>query len=312
MHLDGRTGMVTIRQLRAFVTVARLASFTRAAQALHLSQSAVSLLVRDLERQLDTPLFERGRRLGLTELGEEFLRSATRVLDDLDRAITNLRGARDARRRVVRIAVGHLLASTLVPEVVAVFCRAHPDVDVAIVDCPVEQVAPRVLAGEVDAGIGSIDAELRQPELQVDLLMRDSVQVASAPHLPPLRADGGAGSVPWRRLQNEPIIVANPANRIWHDLRARLSQQQLALSVAHEVAMYSTGIAMARQGLGRMLTPGFCARSAPLRNLVVQPLVRPVIRWDISVLRRRASASSAALDALLACMREQVEAGGRE
>ncbi len=298
--------MVTIRQLRAFVTVARLASFTRAAQALHLSQSAVSLLVRDLERQLDTTLFERGRRLTLTELGSEFLRSAMRVLDDLDLAVANLRGARDARRRLVRLAVGHLLASTLVPEVVATFCQAHPDVDVAIVDCPVEQVAPRVLAGEVDAGIGSIDAELRQPELQVDLLMRDSVQLASAPHLAPLRADATLGSVPWRRLQGEPIIVANPANRVWHDVRARLAQQQLVLTVAHEVAMYSTGLAMARQGFGRMLTPGFCAGSAPLRDLVLQPLVRPVIRWDISVLRRRASPSSTALEALLTCMRERV------
>lgn len=298
--------MVTIRQLRAFVAVARLASFTRAAESLHLSQSAVSLLVRDLEQQLQTPLFERGRRLVMTELGADFLRSASRVLDDLDLAVANLRGARDARRRVVRLAVGHLLASTLIPEVVAAFAQDQPDVDVAIVDCPVEQVVPRVLAGEVDAGIGSIDADLRQPELRVDLLLRDSIHVASPPGLPPLRNDGGRGSVPWKRLQGEPVIVANPANRIWHHVRARLAGQQMGLNVAHEVAMYSTGLAMARQGLGRMLSPGFCAHSAALRDLVLQPLVRPVIRWDVSVLRRRAAPESPALEALLERLRRSV------
>jgi DNA-binding transcriptional LysR family regulator len=298
--------MVTIRQLRAFVAVARHASFTRAAQSLHLSQSAVSLLVRDLEQQLDTVLFERGRRLVLTELGGDFLRSATRVLEDLDLAVAHLRGARDARRRVVRLAVGHLLASTLVPEVVASFTREHRDVEVVIVDCPVEQVAPRVTAGEVDAGIGSIDAESRLPELRVDLLLRDSMHIASAPALPPLRADGSAGSVPWRRLRGEAMIVANPANRIWQQVRDGLAQQQLALDVAHQVAMYSTGLALVRQGLGRMLAPGFCARSAALRDLLVQPLVRPVIRWDVSVLRRRAAPPSPVLDALLSRLQQAV------
>jgi DNA-binding transcriptional LysR family regulator len=309
MQRSAGATMVTIRQLRAFVAVARHASFTRAAAVLHLSQSAVSLLVRDLERQLDTVLFERGRRLVPTELGADFLRSSTRVLDDLDLAVAHLRGARDARRHVVRLAVGHLLASTLVPEVVAAFMREHGDVEVVIVDCPVEQVAPRVSAGEVDAGIGSIDAELRLPELRVDLLLRDSIHVASPPSLPPLRADGGHGSVPWRRLRGEAMIVANPANLIWRRVQEGLAQQQFALDVAHQVAMYSTGLAMVRQGLGRMLAPGFCARSAALRDLLVQPLVRPVIRWDVSVLRRRSAPASATLDALLARLQRAVRPG---
>lgn len=299
--------MVTIRQLRAFVAVAQHASFTRAAQALHLSQSAVSLLVRDLERQLDTVLLERGRRPAPTELGADFLRATTRVLEDLDLAIAHLRGARDARRHVVRVAVGHLLASTLMPEVVAAFKHEHTDVEVAIVDCPVEQVAPRVAAGEVDAGIGSIDADRRMPDLRIDLLLRDTIHIASPPSLPPLRSDAGAGSVPWRRLRGEPMIVANPANRVWQRVRESLATQQLALNVAHQVAMYSTGLAMVRHGLGRMLAPGFCARSAALRDLVVQPLVRPVIRWDVSVLRRRSAPPSPTLDALL--QRLQVAAG---
>lgn len=303
-----RTPMVTIRQLRAFVAVARQRGFTRAAQSLHLSQSAVSLLVRDLERQLGVTLMERGRQLSLTEPGADFLRAVERVLDDLDRAVTNLHGAHDARRRVVRVAVGHLLASTLVPEVVAAFQREQPDVDVVVVDCPVEQVAPRVAAGEVDAGIGSIDADRRQPELRVDLLLRDTIHVASSPALPPLRSDGGAGSVPWRRLQGEPMIIANPANPLWHQVRGRLATQQLVLAVAQEVSMYSTGIAMARQGLGRMLTPGFCAHSATLRDLLVQPLVRPVIRWDVSVVRRRTASPSPALEALLDRLRRPPQA----
>jgi LysR family carnitine catabolism transcriptional activator len=306
MHQAGGSGRVTLRQLRAFVAVARHAGFTRAADALHLSQSAVSLLVRDLEHALDARLLERGRRLSVTEAGAEFLGAATRVLDDLELAVANTRRTRDARRRVVRLAVGHLLAATVVPEAIAAFAAERPDVDVVVLDCPVEQVAGRVAAGEADAGIGSIDADVRQSDLRVELLLRDSLHVVSAATAPPLRPDGGDGSVPWKRLDGEPLILANPANRVWHHMRARLSEQGRSVSVDREVAMLSTGLALARHGLGRLLAPGFCAGDAALRGLRVQPLVRPVVRWDVSAVRRRGAVPSPVVDALFDRVRRTV------
>ncbi len=300
MHqIQAPTNMVTLRQMRAFVAVAHSASFTRAAQSLHLSQSAVSLLVRELETQLDQRLFERGRRLVLTEAGTSFLRAASRLLDDLDMALANTREMRAGAHRVLRVAVGHLLASTLVPEVLGALARDEPELRIQIIDCPVEQVAARVLAGEADAGIASVDANLRQPDLRLELLFRDSVHLASLHTLPALGSSGGAGSVPWRALLGEPLIQVNPANGLWRDVHARLASQDLRLSYAHEVAMYSTGLALARQGLGRLLLPGFSARSLQLRDLRVQPLVRPVIRWDVSVLQRRGAPVPPALQLLL-------------
>lgn len=297
--------MVTLKQLRAFSAVAQAASFTRAAERLHLSQSAVSLLVRDLEHQVDARLIERGRQVVLTPMGEAFLRSAVKVLEDVDLALENLQALRSARRRVLRLAVGHLLAATLLPRAVAAFTARRPELDVQIVDCPVEQVAPRVLGGEVDAGIGSIDADPRQPDLQVDLLFRDSIHLASAPALGPLAGSqaGGRGAVPWRRLAGEPLVQANPASRLWTRLHDELAPQRLRLQPRHVVAMYSTGIAMARNGLGRLLAPGFCAREPAMAELHFQPLVRPVVRWDVSVVRRRRAEPLPELEALLEAVR---------
>lgn len=292
--------MVTLKQLRAFTAVAQAASFTRAAERLHLSQSAVSLLVRDLEHQIDARLIERGRVVALTPMGEAFLRSAVRVLEDVDLALENLQALRTARRQVLRLAVGHLLAATLLPRVVAAFAAQRPELDVQIVDCPVEQVAPRVLGGEVDAGIGSIDAEPRASDLQVELLFRDSVHLASAPSFERL---GGGGSLSWRRLAGEPLVLANPASRLWARLHEELAPQRLVLKPRHVVAMYSTGIAMARNGLGRLLAPGFCAREPAMADLQFQALVRPVVRWDVSVVRRRRAEPLPALDDLLAAVR---------
>src|SRR5687767_3527083 len=76
---------VTLRQLRAFVLVGRLGNFTRAAQAMHVTQSALSLLVRELEAAMNTRLLDRTTRtVSLTAAGSEFFAGAQRILSDLE------------------------------------------------------------------------------------------------------------------------------------------------------------------------------------------------------------------------------------
>ena len=105
---------ITLRQLRAFVAVAELGSFTAAAGRMHLTQSALSVLVRELERELGARLFDRHtRRVLMTEAGHELLPYATRVLAELEQAASSVAGLRDKRRGRLRLAVPQLMASTL-------------------------------------------------------------------------------------------------------------------------------------------------------------------------------------------------------
>ncbi|MGH8459817.1 MAG: LysR family transcriptional regulator, partial [Nevskiales bacterium] len=79
---------VTLRQLRAFVEVVRSSGFTAAALKLHLTQSAASLLVRDLEAHLGVQLVDRTtRRISVTDAGSEFLLRAERILADVEHAV---------------------------------------------------------------------------------------------------------------------------------------------------------------------------------------------------------------------------------
>jgi DNA-binding transcriptional LysR family regulator len=82
---------LTLRQIRAFVLVARSGSFTGAAKSMHLTQSALSQLIRELETSLNTRLVDRTTRsVSLTAPGNEFLASAQRILDDLEQAVGNV------------------------------------------------------------------------------------------------------------------------------------------------------------------------------------------------------------------------------
>src|SRR5690625_504705 len=122
---------VTLRQLRAFVAVAHLGSFTGAAESLHITQSALSGLIKELESQLGVVLVNRStRHIELSEIGMEFHGVAVRLLRELDGALDHIDDLKQLQSGVVRIAVPQLMASTLMPEVLARFHREHPDIEI--------------------------------------------------------------------------------------------------------------------------------------------------------------------------------------
>jgi DNA-binding transcriptional LysR family regulator len=123
---------LTLRQIRAFVLVARSGSFTGAAKSMHLTQSALSQLIRELETSLNTRLVDRTTRsVSLTAPGNEFLASAQRILDDLEQAVGNVDKLVAKQRGRVVVSLPVVLGSNL-PPVLAKFRRAYPGIELAL------------------------------------------------------------------------------------------------------------------------------------------------------------------------------------
>ena len=151
----------SLRQLQIFRAVARDLSYTRAAEALNLTQPAVFTQVRQLEDQLGSPLIERiGKRLFLTEAGKVVLASAREVLTELDRMEMRLAELRGMVRGRLRLSVVST-AKYLVPALVGEFCRRHPGIDVALTVGNRQELLARFAANEDDLYIlGAVPAEL--------------------------------------------------------------------------------------------------------------------------------------------------------
>ncbi len=144
-------GNLSLKQLRAFVCVAESSSFTAAAALLNLSQSAVSLLVRELEAELGLKLLDRTTRsVRMTEAGAELHPVASRVLQDLGAAIAGSRELADRRRGRVRIACSPLQSSLLLPRLIAAFKASHPHITIVLRDTPGGEIVDLVASGEVD------------------------------------------------------------------------------------------------------------------------------------------------------------------
>lgn len=163
---------VSLRQMRAFVQVARCGSFTEAAVELHLTQSATSALVKELEVQLGLALMDRTTRsVRLTQAGDEFRARCERILSDVTHAVADARGLRDKRRGRVLIAASPLAAATYLPGAIAAFAQLHPDVSVELHDILTDGIIAQVHSGAVELGVGSFLKSAS--EVEVETLFED-------------------------------------------------------------------------------------------------------------------------------------------
>ena len=150
---------LTFRQLETFVTVARLGSFSRAAEALHLTQPAVSIQVRQITESIGLPLFEQsGREIRLTAAGQELLRTA-RELDDswnrFESAVDALKGLKKGRLRVALVTT----AKYFLPRMLGAFCQRYPDIEIELEVANRARIIERLRANEDDLYIMSFPPE---------------------------------------------------------------------------------------------------------------------------------------------------------
>src|SRR4029078_11985711 len=107
---------LNLRQLQTFVPVAQLASFTRAAQMLHLSQPALTKQVRQLEETLGVRLFDRNTRtVELTRIGKELAPVVSQLLQEIEAVVVNTKALAAQSRGAIRIAALPSIASTILP-----------------------------------------------------------------------------------------------------------------------------------------------------------------------------------------------------
>ncbi len=289
----------SLGQLRAFVAVADAGSFTEAARRLHLTQSATSLLVKQLETTLRLRLLDRSTRsTRVSPAGADFLPHARAVLDELERAIaSSQRLARKERGRVL-LACTPLYAAGFVPDVVARFASRYPDVAVRVLDSLNEQALARVAAGEADLAIAP--QRPTPPDLSQEALFRDRIDlVCRADH--PLAARRHVG---WRQVLAHPFVTLTPdfTARLQADLHA--SSPSLTLEPAMEVALSTTALGLVRAGRGVTALPSQAVPLLPGFGLVRVPLREPVVHRQVSVFTRRGQSLSPAAASLLETMRE--------
>jgi DNA-binding transcriptional LysR family regulator len=283
----------TLRQLRAFAAVYQLGKFSAAAQQLSITQSAVSVLIRQMEEGLGTRLFDRTTRsLQVTRAADEAIVVAERILRDLDSLGTGLRDLTALRRGRVSVAVTPTLGEIVLPAPLRRFAREHPDIHVAVDDCAPDQFLARVVSGHVDFGVGT--PEQSAADVDTQTLRHDHLALV----VPRGHALAGQRQVRWAELADHPVITVRPGYGIRPLIDATAARAGVALNVVNEVAFLATALWMADCGLGAAILPSAYASHGAHAGRVVLPLAAPRVSRDVALVTKHGRSMSPAAQRL--------------
>lgn len=169
----------TLRQLEIFVTVCRTQSVSRAAEILHLSQSATSTSLGEFERQFSLQLFDRvGKSLSINETGRQLLPKAVELLDRAKEIETQLSGHASFGEMHIgaTLTVGNYLATLLV----AKFLQAHPESRIQLQVHNTKTIVQQIANYELD--LGMIEGDCYHPDIEVQPWIADELAIFCAPN----------------------------------------------------------------------------------------------------------------------------------
>lgn len=272
---------LSTRILHAFVTLAECRHFTRAAERCHLSQSAFSELIRRLEKEAGTPLFNRNtRNVTLTLEGELFAERARRLLADIESSFTDLKDRAACRKGRVAVAALPSLAADMLPKLLAAYRKRFPGVALELFDALSDRCLEYVRQGRVDFALTAPGSRLA--EFDSRLLFADPFYLVCARDHPL----GSKRRVQLRDLAGHDLIDLARTSSVRQHLEPVLS----GMAISHsgiEVEFLATVAGLVASGLGISLVPELTLFQFRRRELVAIPVDAPDMVRPILVVQRK-------------------------
>lgn len=273
---------LTIKQLKVFVTVFETRSFTVAAATLHMTQSAISKICRELEERVDCQLFDRSSRMLAPLDGAQVLyRSAKDILASVSVAERRLGSLKSMEQGRLNLTASPLIMYALVTPAVREFHVLHPGIELELFELATVDGIDRILDGAVDLGLVSLSEP--HPKLDSQVIYQSKVWIVCAPGHPLASAD----SLPLRRLLDYPHIGLRKVYGFEQGVEKvfqELGDRPPAVNISSGTLMSS--LALARDGLGIAIVPSYIVGLARSLGLVARRAESEAIVHRLSLAHR--------------------------
>ncbi|MEO1767749.1 LysR family transcriptional regulator [Thiobacter aerophilum] len=220
---------VTLRQLRAFETVARLKSFSRAAEELHVTQPTVSKQIRLLQEAVGLPLLEQvGKKVFLTEAGEKLYATCASWLEAWSRfeqTIADMKGVKQGRLRIAAVTT----TKYFMPRLLGPFCKQYPGIDVALEVINRNRLLERLARNQDDLYIMGVPPE--GLDIECEPFMENPLVVLAPADHPLARRK----RIPFAALGSEPFIVRERGSGTRLTLERVFQEHSVPLTIRMEL-----------------------------------------------------------------------------
>ena len=288
-------------QLEAYLQVAEHRNFSRAAEALGLTQPSVTARIQALERDLGESLFERnGRGVRLTEVGEAFLPHVQRVLKALHDGKDAVQSLRKLELGTLRLGAAPTISTYVLPALLKEFSSRYPGLDVSVRTDYSQQIVQMVLADEVQMGL---ERGTTHPEVETIPLYSDDVILVTAAD----DAFAEQGAVDIKDIATRRLIMFNRGSSYYALVDNALREAGVPVSPAMELDNMEATKKMVEEGLGIALLPRVAVAQeidrGELREIEIRKMTMP--RREVALIYRRGRPLSRAAEAFIKLLEER-------
>lgn len=268
--------------LRAFLTVLDLGGFHKAAEALNLSQPALSRRVRALEDAIGAPLLERTtRRVSATAIGRSLEPLARRLIEELEESVEALTGSSARRFVQVTLACVPTAAFYFLPRVIERFNQQYPHIRFRILDLSANEGLESVARGEAEFGINFTGSS--HPELTFTPLVDDPFVLACRRDHPIAKRR----NLTWHDLQGQAVIGVSRHSGNRMILDNALARAKVPLDFFYEVNHLTTSLGLVERGLGISVLPRLATPPSGHPTIVTRQIRDPEVKRTIGIIERR-------------------------
>jgi LysR family transcriptional regulator, low CO2-responsive transcriptional regulator len=275
------------RQLHAFAALARRGSFTLAAKDLFLTQSAVSHAIKALEEDVGCRLLDRvGRRVLLTQAGEQFLRHTEKILREMDAARAGLEHLVKWGHGRLRVGASTTACQHILPTVLREFRQRYPKCEIRIEPGDHGQQLDILRGGEIDLAIVLEPPSQAMTEFTFVPLFQDELRFVVAPQHP----WAAVGHAPRESVESETLVLYNKSSQTFRLVTEYFRQEKIALTNVIELGSMEAIKELVKIGIGAgVLAPWIARNELESGSLVSLPLgPRKLSRcWGVAHLKGR-------------------------
>lgn len=291
------------RQLQAFLAIARLGSFTRAAEEIFVTQAGLSLMLKDLESQLGARLFDRTTRsVNLTPAGKALLPTVRGMIADWERATSNIGQMSALSGQRLELAATPLIAASILPEWLHEFHEVQPNVQVNVSDIDRRMILQGIEAGEIDLGIGAFF----KPATGIERRLLATFQMVMVCQSTNRRATRkrqqeyvSTRYARWDEFNGQRLLSLPDDNPIQQLVTGNLRHYNTPLGRGGALHNIQTIIAMVESGHGVAALPSFVISACERYNVIAHPLIDPIVQVEFYAVTKKGREKTETIEKLI-------------